>query len=137
MPFQVDRHVRALDAVIKEQETSIVLGLRAGTRPATLVGAGDGTQNADYLAQGDDGEVTIGIGAEGAVGKPKGRKRDREREARRQRKLEAERRLQAQQGAPDSTSGSATPARFDMPIDPHEPRYCFCNQASFGEVCFT
>lgn len=23
----------------------------------------------------------------------------------------------------------------DMPIDPHEPRYCYCNQVSWGEVC--
>lgn len=22
----------------------------------------------------------------------------------------------------------------DMPIDPHEPRYCYCNQVSWGEV---
>lgn len=23
----------------------------------------------------------------------------------------------------------------DMPIDPYEPRYCYCNQVSWGEVC--
>jgi hypothetical protein len=22
----------------------------------------------------------------------------------------------------------------DMPVDPHEPRYCICNQVSFGEM---
>lgn len=24
----------------------------------------------------------------------------------------------------------------DAAVDPHEPRYCYCNQVSFGEVCF-
>ena len=23
---------------------------------------------------------------------------------------------------------------IDMPVDPHEPTYCFCNRVSFGEM---
>lgn len=33
-------------------------------------------------------------------------------------------------------STSIVLANGDMPIDPHEPRYCYCNQVSWGEVSY-
>lgn len=35
---------------------------------------------------------------------------------------------------PATTSGDRAPIGFDMPVDPNEPKYCFCRTVSHGEM---
>ncbi|KAK6161815.1 hypothetical protein DH2020_005196 [Rehmannia glutinosa] len=32
------------------------------------------------------------------------------------------------------TAGNSTSMELDLPVDPNEPTYCFCNQVSYGEM---
>jgi hypothetical protein len=117
----VDRHVRALDLTIKEQENSIVFGLRPGTRPifSVLPGVTEETADAEPPPEEEEEEELI-IGVAGGAGreKKKSKKRDRKK----------------QKPAVPEENGASTVARTDMPVDPNEPRYCYCNQVSYGEV---
>lgn len=47
---------------------------------------------------------------------------------------ERSRRLSARARKNDTALGGLTVVREDMRIDPNEPRYCFCNGVSWGEV---
>lgn len=154
--------MRALDASIKTQETSLIYGLRPGTRPINGVLA---PSEAALLAAGDDAgmddeEFTIGLGGGGSNNGPmtkpsKNRKRDREKERRRERKdkaREVRRRLKTN---PDADVGGSVVESMEpmvinvdrmdggvslpiipkeMAVDPHEPRYCYCHNVSYGEV---
>ncbi|KAG8953925.1 regulator of ime2 [Tulasnella sp. 424] len=145
----VDRQVRLLDATIKEHENALLLGLRPGTRPAaSVLPAGD----AAILAAGDeaaDEQVII-------IAPPKSRKksskelekqkkREKAREKREQKKLERMEREAAalaneeveEDGVVPVTDAAGTVARLGMPVDPHEPRYCYCRQVSYGEAYLT
>lgn len=33
-----------------------------------------------------------------------------------------------------ATSANPTGMDLDLPVDPNEPTYCFCNQVSYGEM---
>lgn len=138
--------MRLLDATIKEHENALLFGLRPGTRPAaSVLPAGD----AAILAAGEEaGEEHIVI----APHKPrkktikeleKARKREKAREKREQKKLEKLEREAAalanneaveEEGVVPVTDATGTVARLGMPVDPHEPRYCYCRQVSYGEV---
>ncbi|KAG8913698.1 hypothetical protein FRC00_001801 [Tulasnella sp. 408] len=143
----VDRQVRLLDATIKEHENALLLGLRPGTRPAaSVLPAGD----AAILAAGDEaGEEHVVIIAPPKSRKKttkeleKARKREKAREKREQKKLEKLEREAAalanteeveEEGVVPVTDATGTVARLGMPVDPHEPRYCYCRQVSYGEV---
>ncbi|KIO23427.1 hypothetical protein M407DRAFT_109944 [Tulasnella calospora MUT 4182] len=141
----VDRQVRLLDATIKEHENALVLGLRPGTRPASSVlPAGD----AAILAAGDEaGDEQVIIIAPPKRKKStkeleKARKREKAREKREQKKLEKLEREAAalandeveEEGVVPVTDAAGTVARLGMPVDPHEPRYCYCRQVSYGEM---
>lgn len=48
-------------------------------------------------------------------------------------------RFRTRLGAAASTGASAAAANppsmdLDLPVDPNEPTYCFCNQVSYGEM---
>lgn len=145
--IEVDRQVRLLDATIKEHENALVLGLRPGTRPAaSVLAAGD----AAILAAGDEAasEQVVLLGPPKSKKKlskelEKARKREKAREKREQKKqekLEREAAALAMDDVPDEddsvpiTDAAGTVARLGMPVDPHEPRYCYCRQVSYGEV---
>ncbi|KAG8966344.1 hypothetical protein FRC03_012141 [Tulasnella sp. 419] len=145
----VDRHVRALDASIKEYETSLVFGLRPGTRPLQSVMT---ASDAAILAAGDEADAQLtGLGIAGGAGnqaRPKKRKRDRDRERKREKERErrAERRRMAEEariaqemadrGDEDDEDDEDGVGKSDalLPVHPNEPRYCYCNQVSFGDM---
>lgn len=139
--------MRLLDATIKEHENALLLGLRPGTRPAaSVLPAGD----AAILAAGDEaGDEHLVIIAPPKSRKKttkeleKARKREKAREKREQKKLEKLEREAAalvnneeveEEGVVPVTDATGTVARLGMPVDPHEPRYCYCRQVSYGEV---
>ncbi|ODN83485.1 hypothetical protein L202_01621 [Cryptococcus amylolentus CBS 6039] len=91
----IDRHIRALDSALTAQEASILLGLRPSTLPSNAIdhtlahdggsaktglpggsgpGVGSGTfAGVDGLAEGDEGEISLGLGGGGT--RKKGKKR--------------------------------------------------------------
>ncbi|AFR96550.2 PHD-finger protein [Cryptococcus neoformans C23] len=133
----VDRHIRALDSALTAQEASILLGLRPSTLPSNAidealdveggtgkVGIGQlvdersrGQGTGDVVGEGEEGEVTLGMGGGGSRKKGKKRKgKPKQRES---------------QGG--NEEGKAE-ENWNIPPDPNEPRYCYCNRVSFGEM---
>ena len=60
---------------------------------------------------------------------------DKEKKSVKERERKSRMRKQKQrreaEGAP---AGGRDMTKLGMPIDPHEPRYCYCHQVSWGEV---
>ncbi|TCD67661.1 hypothetical protein EIP91_012171 [Steccherinum ochraceum] len=170
----VNRHIKDLDRAIKEQETSISLGIRPGTHPASIilpevVVPKSRPPAVQDLLSDDDEPMEI---VDDAVAEPtsetpleeeqeeeklppktprkKGRvrhprkKSDVEQQTARQEEVAG---LQKAEGSPEDRAGkssrslkltlppmSAITALKEAPIDPNEPRYCYCNQVSYGEM---
>ncbi|KAI0928185.1 hypothetical protein AcW1_005508 [Taiwanofungus camphoratus] len=162
----VDRYIRDLDRAIKEQETSISLGLRPGTHPASImlpeivVPKGiRGSRITHSPVPMDEGretglaevsELTFGIVSSevsresGRHVRPrrKGKKWTRKKGASNVADEKEETSGKGEVPAASSKSLKLTVPPLasvalnagDIPIDPNEPRYCYCNQVSFGEV---
>ncbi|KDQ12337.1 hypothetical protein BOTBODRAFT_189327 [Botryobasidium botryosum FD-172 SS1] len=129
----VDRHVRSLDLIIKEHEASLIPG-PPGTRPLFTPLPGMETSRpmspkVEETAEGFLAGVISAVAASGGGPDRKKSKREREKERRRERRSKDDEETQ-QQPMPTVP----TVVRADMPVDPHEPRYCFCNQVSYGEM---
>jgi hypothetical protein len=124
--------VRSLDLAIKAEEASFALGLRPGTQPVASVmqhGAG-GPSSLAKKSSGDEAMQSTT-----SSGRPRSRNKPR-----RPRPGGAEH--EPPQPPPQSLSVDANgvpPAQQlpNMAIDPNEPRYCYCNQVSFGDVSTT
>ena len=203
MLLQVDRYIRDLDRSIKEQETSLSLGLRPGTHPASIILpeiVPPSTARASRVShlpppepakpkdptpapivrpeptpirqvtqqleeqEADEDEPTLGIESNEPAEQHSGGRTilirpRRRRSAKWSKKKKATPGTEAGKGevsTPEGTaslkvtlpplsaitgqasnvpSGSAdVGALSDMPIDPNEPLYCYCNQVSFGVV---
>ncbi|KAI0253929.1 hypothetical protein BJV78DRAFT_140292 [Lactifluus subvellereus] len=154
----VDRHVRLLDQSIREQEMSISFGLRQGTHPSLLPdlaapsrwaratrithspipGLTD-DEDEDPMAPGISAgtEVTIGMATGTDAAAPKKGKKSKKRKTD---KAVAEAEVAPVTSAPAARSvrikvpplGSAT--QGDAAADPNEPKYCYCNRVSFGNM---
>ena len=110
----IDRHIRRLDADLQRSESSLLLGLRAGTeasrgvRDALGIGEGETLYGRSNANQGwEDDSVMSG------------------------------------QSTPLPTTATAARAAdaalsaslvTDMAIDPNEPKYCYCDQVSSGDM---
>jgi len=134
----VDRHVRSLDLIIKEHEASLTHG-PPGTRPlfTILPGMVDPKPPSPIIEDPGDGFTTGAstvlsstVGSADRKKSKRDRERERKRERRQQRLEEKEEKLAAEQPVPTIPQVG----RADMPVDPHEPRYCYCNQVSYGEM---
>jgi hypothetical protein len=158
---KVDRHVRSLDLAIKAEEATFALGLRPGTLPLNSVLQNGSTfafpallPQANGFVTTEEGERSAGggndasfdesgnlIGASQHRQKKKPPKRARPRDSSNANAnppvgADAENRLP---GILPLVSGETAvnglvPAPI-LAIDPNEPRYCYCDQVSFGEVC--
>jgi hypothetical protein len=155
----VDRHIRLVDQAIKEQETSISMGIRPGTHPAPIVLPDivvprwarpprvehspeiDGHQAAEE--PDTEGAPTLGMvtndDPHGPKVQPKGRKGKKFGRGKWPRKKEKEE--VAPEDVPDTrrsgrtlkTSGPAL-APSGVVVNPSEAKYCYCNQVSDGTV---
>jgi len=145
----VDRQIRLLDFAIKEQEVSLTVGLKPGTHLLPILsdatvgrwvrpprdpldpGVSDGNDQAN---QGD-GVPTLGVVADNNDRAPIAGIVRRGKKGKGKRKSAAS--VQAGSASlklmvPPLSSVGLQPD--DMHVDPHEPRYCYCNQISFGEM---
>lgn len=167
----VDRHIRRLDSDLQKSESSLLLGLRAGTEASRGVrdalgilddakvgeseGGGDYYDDDDGKAGGrgdrggvDDDDSVVGAPEAAVMGFGRaGRKYarssaeagaaavNRSRGARPQDttlKTAVKKRATAALAHNDGSPGAIMVP--DMAIDPNEPRYCYCNQVSYGDV---
>nr|XP_019011557.1 uncharacterized protein I206_03657 [Kwoniella pini CBS 10737]OCF50338.1 hypothetical protein I206_03657 [Kwoniella pini CBS 10737] len=109
----IDRHIRALDSALTAQEASILLGLRPSTLPST--NAEDALNLAGDLhaaPQFEEEEMNIGLG--GGRSRKKGKNR------------------KGRKGAP-IVEEQVVPPDVDF-VSSNEPRYCYCNQVSYGQM---
>ena len=129
LSYQVDRHVRALDAAIREHQH--VSALELGE--SALHGGEDMPDRNDRAineGEGEDDEEPQ-LGMIGPLAETEGRtaprlRRNRKRERRNQQKHAV--------NAQPMIGVSSIGTHQDLLVDPHEPRYCYCNQVSYGEV---
>ncbi|PWN87858.1 hypothetical protein FA10DRAFT_269142 [Acaromyces ingoldii] len=171
----VDRHIRRLDSDLQKSESSLLLGLRAGTEASrgvrdalgildeAKVGESDGGGGGGGDYYDDDDGKAAGRGDRGGVddddsvvGAPEaavmvfgraGRKYarssaeagaaavNRSRGARPQDttlKTAVKKKATAALARNDGSPGAIMVP--DMAIDPNEPRYCYCNQVSYGDM---
>jgi hypothetical protein len=146
----VNRHIRLIDQAIKEQETSISMGIRPGTHPAPIVLPDivvprwarpprvehspevDGYEAAEGLD--DEGTPTLGIvtndDQDGPKVQPKGRMGKKVGRGKWPRKKEKEEEL-APEDVPDTRRSGRT-LRISGPALPI--KYCYCHQGSTGPV---
>ncbi|WVO14406.1 hypothetical protein L204_102039 [Cryptococcus depauperatus] len=122
----IDRHIRALDSALTVQEASILLGLRPSTLPSNAIDAA--LDNDEMLGsggakdKGSDGEGVeriideeLGLST-GGGSRRKGKKKTKAKSD--------------QQNVEDEEKEED----FNIPADPNEPRYCYCNRVSFGQM---
>ncbi|KAM0746044.1 hypothetical protein T439DRAFT_330027 [Meredithblackwellia eburnea MCA 4105] len=147
----VDRHIRRLDDHLHRYEDSLIIGLRAGTLPshdAPSSSLKDPPGRTTSLAAIALGEKDAYSGMEASESEDEDKKRrmkrgdKRERERRRKRERDRRERKALEKKAmleggevalsSDGLMGSGIPP--DMPVDPNEPTYCYCNQVSFGSM---
>jgi hypothetical protein len=157
---KIDRHVRLLDQSIREQEMSISFGLRQGIHPSLLPDLAAPSRWAratrathspiPSLEDDEDGagprisagsEVTIGMAtANDASRGPTSSKKGKKSKKRKTDKAVVETEVAPGTAAPVVRSvrlkvpplGIAT--QGDAAADPNEPKYCYCNRVSFGNV---
>lgn len=107
-PDQVDRHIQRLDADLAANEDSLVIGLRDGTLPshdAPSLSLKEAPGPTTSRAAIALGELPPYSGDESAqIARGKG------------------------------AGLGKTGGKVGMSVDPNEPRYCFCNRVSFGEM---
>lgn len=159
---KVDRHIRLLDQSIREQEMSISFGLRQGTHPSLLPDLAAPSRWARAarvthspipgLSEDEDilagpvisagSEVTIGMattGSEGPRASSSSSKKSKKSKKRRTDKVASE--AEVTPGAATSSTRSLrlkvpplNSVQGDAAADPNEPKYCYCNRVSFGNV---
>ncbi|KLO14861.1 hypothetical protein SCHPADRAFT_902859 [Schizopora paradoxa] len=131
----VDRHVRLLDQSIKEQEARLGIGPRpAGLFMPAIPGRRGGQANTDDALPSTINLDDQGFHEQEAPSlRPPGRVNRTNRSAR------------PIKGPPRTLHDPPGPTEHKrreelvgigggLPIDPHEPRYCYCNEVSWGEM---
>jgi inhibitor of growth protein 3 len=153
----VDAHIRRLDADLQRSESSLLLGLRAGTEASRGVREALGMASPEEEARrADDTPQSSALELEAPeaetspqpAAQARGRSRARGgrggrgagrgwRGGMRGSWREWKGDGAAPDAAPDGGDGDDEAARGlvpDMPIDPNEPKYCYCDRVSFGDV---
>ncbi|KAF8497099.1 hypothetical protein F5888DRAFT_324981 [Russula emetica] len=160
----VDRHIRLLEQSIREQEMSISFGLRQGTHPSLLPDLAAPSRWARAtrvthspipgLSEDEEdipagpaisagSEVTIGMatttGSEGPRASSSSSKKTKKSKKRKTDKAVSE-----AEATPVTAMSSTRILRLKVPplnsvqgdaaSDPNEPKYCYCNRVSFGNM---
>lgn len=155
----MDRHIRSLDAALQAQQAALNLGIRQDTLPSKAVtGATTNSEEepSSTLQTGAKADSSAGVSAEPAprVGKNwrkgmKGYHGDQTRAVDAldvgltttmplvDKKTGKQKNTTAVKvvGEPEPiVLGYMAAHNFDLAIDPNEPRYCFCQNVSYGEM---
>ncbi|OCF57536.1 hypothetical protein L486_04994 [Kwoniella mangroviensis CBS 10435] len=127
----IDRHIRALDSALTAQEASILLGLRTSTLPSNNVDgalnlAGDTNANANVLSDPkveDEEGMVLGLGGGSGA-----------RQNKRKKKKGKKGTVIVEEEPAIVLGEGLGQEQFNIPADPNEPRYCYCNQVSYGQM---
>jgi hypothetical protein len=120
----VDRHIRRLDGDLQRSESSLLLGLRAGTE------ASRGVRDALGISDGDNAYTRNGAATPWE---------DDSLISNRSTPMPASRKKGSNIAngtmIDDSSNGQLSAALMaDMAVDPNEPKYCYCDQVSSGDM---
>lgn len=121
----VDRHIRRLDGDLQRSESSLLLGLRAGTE------ASRGVRDALGISDGDNAYTRNGAATPWE---------DDSLISNRSTPMTAARKKGSNLGGngtviDESSNGQISTALMaDMAVDPNEPKYCYCDQVSSGDM---
>ena len=161
---KVDRHIRLLEQSIREQEMSISFGLRQGTHPSLLPDLAAPSRWARAtrvthspipgLSEDEDvlagpaisasSEVTIGMATTtGSEGPPRASSSS-SKKSKKSKKRRTDKAVSEAEATPGTTTSTTRSLRLKVPplnsvqgdaaADPNEPKYCYCNRVSFGNV---
>ncbi|GAA5948437.1 hypothetical protein JCM3765_001419 [Sporobolomyces pararoseus] len=138
----VDRHIQRLDTDLAVYEDSLLIGLRKGTLPSNDAPSKlHNTQNQQQGGGAAGGSAT-GNGKSGniaAEGEDEFVQREHEKEwSKIQGFVRKEQQAKKQKGKrgkfENQSIGGDDAGIIGMPVDPNEPRYCYCNGVSHGEM---
>ncbi|KAF8482327.1 hypothetical protein JB92DRAFT_3035289 [Gautieria morchelliformis] len=127
----VDRQVRALDAAIREHRGVAAPGPDEGVHPMGKV-THEGHGAAVDEGEGEEDEEPQ-LGMIGPLAETDGRASNRSRRNRKGDRREQQKHVVNTQPPTRVLPSSTAPYR-ELPSDPREPRYCYCNQVSYGEM---
>ena len=160
---KVDRHIRLLDQSIREQEMSVSFGLRQGTHPSLLPDLAAPSRWARAtrvthspipgLSEDEDipaapaisagSEVTIGM-ATATGSEPPRASSSSSKKSKKSKKRKTDKVVSEAEATPGIITSSTRSLRLKVPplnsvqgdaaTDPNEPKYCYCNRVSFGNV---
>lgn len=123
----VDRHIRRLDGDLQRSESSLLLGLRAGTE------ASRGVRDALGIGDGDNNKYGNTVG--GAAWQEDSIMSGQSTPMLNTRKKGQKGGNKLADDLIDSNSGAISGSLMtDMAIDPNEPKYCYCDQVSSGDM---
>lgn len=122
----VDRHIRRLDSDLLKSENSLTMGLRPGTNES------NNASNSNGLGKSSNGDLEMRNGnLEGLMNDADGEGGGGGENKKKRKRPIPKNKNRGSFGNDDRDDLSILP---DMPIDPNEPRYCYCDQVSFGDV---
>ncbi|KAH8983586.1 hypothetical protein EDB86DRAFT_2966390 [Lactarius hatsudake] len=155
----VDRHIRQLDQSIREQEMSISFGLRQGTHPSLLPDLAAPSRwarptrvtHSPIPGLSEDEEVTapkISASSEVTIGMATGSEATRgppSKKGKKGKRRKSDKAVSETEVAPPVVVSSTRSLRLKVPplnstaqadaaADPDEPKYCYCNRVSFGNM---
>ncbi len=161
---KVDRHIRLLDQSIREQEMSISFGLRQGTHPSLLPDLAAPSRWARAtrvthspipgLSEDEDllagpatsagSEVTIGMATTTGSEAPRPTSSS-SKKSKKSKKRKTDKSVSEAEATPGTAATPSTRSlrlkvpplnavQGDAAADPNEPKYCYCNRVSFGNV---
>jgi hypothetical protein len=119
-----------LDATIREHQEIATPALEECTRPTEKV-TQEGNNAAINEEEGEDDEEPQ-LGMIGPLAETDGRAASRLRRNRKREKQDQQKHIMNM--LPPTHVHASSTATHQESFDPHEPRYCYCNQASYGEV---
>ncbi|KAI9455562.1 hypothetical protein BJY52DRAFT_1279527 [Lactarius psammicola] len=155
----VDRHIRQLDQSIREQEMSISFGLRQGTHPSLLPDLAAPSRwarpsrvtHSPIPGLSDDEDITapkISVSSEVTIGMATGSEATRgppSKKGKKGKKKKLDKAVSETEVAPGTVALPTRSLRLKVPplnsiaqanaaADPDEPKYCYCNRVSFGNM---
>jgi hypothetical protein len=129
-----------MDAALQVQQAAVNLGIQEGTLPSEMITGSTGLgASGATRADGRDAQEAMGIfsggrarGLNGTAGD--GLAIDGLNVGLAEGRMGAGRAKEDDRGPIPIVAGHVAAQNFDLKVDPNEPRYCYCDNVSFGEM---
>lgn len=129
-----------MDAALQVQQAAVNLGIQEGTLPSEMITGSTGLgASGATRADGRDAQEAMGIfsggrerGLNGTAGD--GLAIDGLNVGLAESRMGAGRANEDDRGPIPIVAGHVAAQNFDLKVDPNEPRYCYCDNVSFGEM---